>query len=69
MEIYTENSYEKSIIQLFQNLGYNYYYGPYVDRDHKNPLFIIDLENLYKINKGENTLAIRNAIDNIQNLW
>ena len=67
MEIYTENSYEKSIIQLFQNLGYNYYYGPYVDRDHKNPLFIIDLENLYKINKGENTLAIRNAIDNIQN--
>ena len=68
MEIYTENSYEKSIIQLFQNLGYTYYYGPYVERDYKNPLFIIDLENLYKINKGENTLAISNAIDNIQNL-
>ena len=67
MDIYTENSYEKAIIQLFQNLGYNYYYGPFIDRDHKNPLFIADLENLYRINKSESRLAIDNAIKDIQN--
>ena len=64
MKIYTEDSYEKSIIQLFQNLGYDYYYGPYVDRNHKNPLFI-QIWNSYRIHNGESTLAIKNAKNDI----
>ena len=66
VKIYTEDSYEKSLIELFQNLGYNYHYGPDIERDYKNPLFIVDLENLYSINSGESRIAIENAINTIQ---
>lgn len=30
---YTEADYENSIIELFQNMGYRYIYGPDVERD------------------------------------
>ena len=36
---YTEADYEKSIIELFQNMGYRYVYGPDVDRDFYSPLY------------------------------
>ena len=37
---YTEASYENSIIELFRNnLGYEYVYGPDVERDFENPLY------------------------------
>lgn len=29
---YTEADYENSIIELFQNMGYQYLYGPDVER-------------------------------------
>jgi len=66
VKIYNEDSYEQSIIELFQNLGYNYYYGPDIERDYKSPLFKLDLENLYSINSGESRIAIENAINLIQ---
>lgn len=66
IKIYTEDSYEQSLIELFQDLGYNYYYGPDIDRDYKNPLFLLDLENIYSINSGESRIAIENAINMIQ---
>lgn len=64
--IYTEDSYEKSIIELFQELGYAYYYGPDVERDYKNPLFMSDLDNLYDINDSLDNEAIDKAIEIIQ---
>lgn len=66
MSVYNEDTYEKSIIELFQSLGYNHYYGPDIERDYKNPLFKLDLENLYKINKNLNSEAIDKAIEVIQ---
>ncbi len=66
IKIYTEDSYEQSLIELFQNLGYNYYYGPDIERNYINPLFMWDLENLYSINSGESRIAIENAINSIQ---
>ena len=36
---YTENSYEMSIIELFQQLGYQHVYGPDVVRDYTSPLY------------------------------
>ena len=36
---YTEADYENSIIELFQNMGYRYVYGPDVDRDFNSPLY------------------------------
>ena len=66
VKIYNEDSYEKSIIELFQNLGYNHYYGPNIDRNYKNPLFKSDLENLYRINKSLDSEAIDKTIEIIE---
>jgi type I restriction enzyme R subunit len=35
---YTEASYEQSIIELFENMGYAHIYGPEYERDFTNPL-------------------------------
>ena len=68
VKIYNEDSYEQSIIELLQNLGYAHYYGPEVERNYKNPLFKIDLENLYRINKSLDSEAIDVAIETIEDL-
>ena len=52
ISIYNEEAYENSIIELFQSLGYSHYYGPDIERDYKNPLFKLDLDNLYSINRS-----------------
>lgn len=36
---YTENSYELSVIELFQSMGYEHVYGPDVARDYNSPLY------------------------------
>lgn len=68
VKIYNEDSYEQSIIELFQNLGYNHYYGPDIEREYNNPLFKRDLENLYLINKSLDNEAIDKAIETIEDL-
>lgn len=35
---FTEADYENSIIELFQNIGYQYIYGPDIKRDFYSPL-------------------------------
>ena len=42
--MYTEASYENSLIELFQGMGYSYVYGPSVDRDYRSPLYEAELE-------------------------
>jgi len=63
---YDEEMYENSLIELFQNLGYNHFYGPDIERDYKNPLFKWDLENLYNINRLLDKSAVDKAIETIQ---
>ncbi len=36
---YTENSYELSVIELFQKMGYDHVYGPDIIRDYNSPLY------------------------------
>ena len=50
----TEADYENAIIELFRNdLGYEYVYGPDVERDFRSPLYDTVLEeSLYRLNKG-----------------
>ena len=37
---YTEADYENSVIELFRNdLGYEYAYGPDIERDFHSPLY------------------------------
>ena len=64
---FTEDSYEQSLIELFQDkLGYTYYYGPEIERDYKNPLFMNDLDNLFTINNDLDKEAVDKAIETIQ---
>ena len=42
---YTEAHYENTLIQLFQNLGYQYECGYNVERDYRNPYYEADLQD------------------------
>lgn len=37
--VFNENSYELSIIELFEKMGYSHVYGPDVERDYNSPLY------------------------------
>lgn len=66
ISFYNEDTYEKSLIELFQNLGYMYYYGPDIERDYKNPLYMDDLNALYQINNKLDKEAVDKTIEVIQ---
>ena len=36
--IFSEDSYEQALISLYKELGYEYLYGPEIERDLKEPL-------------------------------
>ena len=42
---FTEESYENTLIQLFQDLGYQYECGYNVERDYRNPYYEADLQD------------------------
>ncbi len=64
-----EDSYEKSIIELFQEMGYDYVYGPDVEeRDFNSPLYDEVLESsLYEINPNLSDEAIKEALFKLRN--
>ena len=68
--LYTEADYENSIIELFQNdLGYEYAYGPDVDRDFHSPLYEEVLtDSLYRLNSGLPDDAIQDALFKLKNI-
>ena len=39
-----ENFYEQALIELFQEMGYQYEYGPDVERDYRDPFYAEDLK-------------------------
>lgn len=65
----TEADYENAIIELFRNeLGYEYVYGPDVERDFNSPLYDTVLEeSLYRLNKGLPADAINDALFKLRN--
>lgn len=66
---FTEDSYEKSIIELFKDvLGYSHVYGPEIERDINSPLYedVLD-ESIHRINKGLPEEAIKEALLKLHN--
>ena len=61
---YTEANYENSVIELFRNdLGYEYVYGPDIERDFYNPLYEdVLLDSLYRLNRDLPDDAIQDAL-------
>ena len=66
---YTEANYENSVIELFRNdLGYEYVYGPDIERDFYNPLYEdVLLDSLYRLNRGLPDDAIQDALFKLKN--
>jgi type I restriction enzyme R subunit len=66
---FTENSYEQALIGLFQTLGYEYLYGPDVDRDYCVPFYEAQLKkSLIDLNRSMPQVAIDEAISKLKNL-
>ncbi|MCB7250504.1 type I restriction endonuclease subunit R [[Ruminococcus] torques] len=63
MLVFNEASYENSIIELFENMGYTHAYGPDVNTDHHNPLRADELRSsIERINPKLPAVAIDEAI-------
>ena len=66
--VYNEAEYEKSVVELFQDMGYEYVYGPDIERDYKNPLYEEILEeSLHRLNPGLPEAAIKDALYKLKN--
>ena len=65
---YTEADYEKSVIELFQNMGYLYIYAPELERDFRSPLYEEELdESIRRINPDMPEDAIADALYKLKN--
>lgn len=66
---YTEVDYENSVIELFRNdLGYEYAYGPDVERNFESPLYEdVLIDSLYRMNRGLPDDAIQDALFKLKN--
>ena len=65
---YTEADYENSIIELFQNMGYRYEYGPNIERDFYDPLYETELVTaLQRLNPEMPDDAISDALYKLKN--
>lgn len=66
---YTEADYENSVVELFKNdLGYEYAYGPDIERDFYSPLYNEVLEDsLYRLNRELPSDAIQDALYKLKN--
>lgn len=66
---YNEADYENSVIELFKNdLGYEYIYGPDIERDFYSPLYDeVLIDALRQINKGLPSDALDDALFKLKN--
>ena len=68
MSMFDENAYENSVIELFENMGYQHIYGPDLERDYTIPYYETELEaSLRRLNPKLPDAAIRDALYKLQN--
>ena len=66
--IFTEDTFEQAVIEIFENMGYTHIYAPDMDRDYSSPLLDDILEyNLAKINAELPSDAISEALSKLKN--
>lgn len=66
--IFTEDTYEQAIIELFENMGYEHLYAPDLTRDYTSPLLDSVLQDsLVRINRGLPFEAIQEAMSILKN--
>ena len=66
--LFTEDTFEQAVIELFEHMGYVHIYAPDMDRDYSSPLLNPVLrDSLVRINKGLSWEAIDEAISKLKN--
>nr|WP_024992501.1 type I restriction endonuclease subunit R [Hoylesella pleuritidis] len=66
---FTEDNYEKALISLFEGMGYQYQYGPDIERDYYVPYYEAQLEeSLQAVNPKKSYAAIHEAIIKLRNI-
>ncbi len=66
--LFTEDTYEQAIIELFENMGYDHIYAPDLDRDYTSPLLdSILIDSLVRINSRLPMEAIQEALSKLRN--
>lgn len=66
--LFTEDTFEQAVVELFENMGYTHIYAPEMDRDYTSPLLDSALrDSLVRINKGLAPDAINEAIVKLKN--
>ena len=65
---FTEANYENSIIELFENMGYQHVYGPNIERDFYSPLYNdVLIEHIHSLNPSLPEKAVSDAMYKLQN--
>jgi len=66
---FAEDNYEDAIIELFEELGYEHWYGPEIERDYHVPFYEDDLRSsLSYINRDLPRIAITEAINKLKDI-
>ena len=66
---FTEDSYEKALIGLFQSMGYEYAYGPDIERNYQEPYYLNQVwASLPIVNPSKHQNAIAEAIKKLTNI-
>ena len=67
--LFSEAEYEDAIIELYQQMGYDYVYGPNVVRDYTDPLYQDVLtSSIENINRDLPSAAVQEALRKMQNM-
>ncbi len=66
--LFTEDTYEQALIELFENMGYEHLYAPDLDRDYTSPLLDAVLrDSLVRMNRKLPVEAVDEAISKLHN--
>lgn len=66
---FTEDNYEKALIALFEQMGYQHLYGPDIERDYYVPFYEEQLlTSLGNLNRGKPRAAIQEAIAKLKDI-
>ncbi len=66
--IFTEADYENAVLDLLKNMGWDYIYGPDIDRDFRSPLYDSVFEDsIRRINPNVSYKAVMDAIYKMKN--
>ncbi len=64
---FTEADYENSLLELFENMGYDYRYAPNIERDFYSPLYteVLD-ESIRRLNPTLPTIQLHNPFNEVE---